>query len=552
MAVVLSSAYANWGLLEAAVVSGDVIQLDSAIALTGTGSLPSGVTLQFAGGSINPATNTMTISGRIWAPPDVAIFTESTNLKLSKRDRYWANWFNGANVAAKWNNMIAAYARVSNRNRSGYTFAVAPGEYTATAGLDITGIRGQNRAEFFGSSIEFSTAGLVCVDITGSTGLEIDGLTIVGATGASRPSVGVLLARDNRDSLSSSGKHRFTRLYIDGEFSTAALYCVSAEECRFVDPFMGNTYDDGVFGVLFSDKNLYAVPSAFEGAHAGTLCLPGNGEAYLDVTTTGSTSTVIELTTGGIAGSVVGRRCYVGGELRSITANDANTITVGVALDAGAPAAGVPVSIHAASDASCSGMTITGLRFDGQTPALYIFGFDRVFVDGSYLSSAGTQITLDAREKSIINTEILSAYLHADEGETPPSSVLLKGTANTSLNGCKVTLRKTASDGDPGDPQTSITVEDPLGTLSNCVFDTLGGHFVGHEDLEMYGCVIRGLGNYTDPADEGTITLGAVFSGEIFCSFDSNVVQATDHIGPIHASVTSGDWPARQAGRVVG
>lgn len=115
------------------------------------------------------------------------------------------------------------------------------GDWTLTRPLDCTGFRGGLTIDAQRSEIKaaFDTPD-VAIDLTGSIGVRIDDLRLIGDADKP-PLVGMLLCRSERNGREqSAGNHRFTRVVIAGSFACSAVYNVASESNHWYSPRFDN------------------------------------------------------------------------------------------------------------------------------------------------------------------------------------------------------------------------------------------------------------------------------------------------------------------------
>jgi hypothetical protein len=204
-------------------------------------NVPAHVTLRFEDhGRIKPASNvTTTISGPIEAvaEPDQPIFDVSAGGSGVKPahagTKYYANWWSGGNIGERWNNMVRHAARgvVDPPAPQARHFAVA-GRHQYQTSFDLTGFSGRQIMDFSQAVLFYNGSAHVAVDMTNSSGLTINHLTLLGAG-----RVGLLLARATNGSADAGGNVLINaRVSASGEgaWTEAALYNIGSEHNQFV------------------------------------------------------------------------------------------------------------------------------------------------------------------------------------------------------------------------------------------------------------------------------------------------------------------------------
>lgn len=115
--------------------------------------------------------------------------------------------------------------------------------------------------------IRGGTSGEPLIDLSGSTRWRFKDIHIEGVTGATSPSVGLLLARST--TVHDSGFHYFENMSVNGYFTQAAVFAYCSEVNTFIHCTAANGTNTG-YGYICTDLNSLGVTSPYKTLYASS------------------------------------------------------------------------------------------------------------------------------------------------------------------------------------------------------------------------------------------------------------------------------------------
>lgn len=145
------------------------------------------------------------------------------------------------------------------------TLRIPAGQYRLGSSLDCTGldarffrIKGAGRRHTILAGIGSSIGNYAIIDCTAANGMLLTDLTVYAEGDCY---IGIL---QSRQSTGSSGTHRFEGVEVEGNFTMACIYRISAEETTYIDIECNNTYaGNGARGMVLVDTPEAGVDSLY-------------------------------------------------------------------------------------------------------------------------------------------------------------------------------------------------------------------------------------------------------------------------------------------------